>query len=295
MHADTAAVYAVADAAVSGVPDIAVLDAVDHHDLRIDLRRGAAFGDAINVVTIVPAELAAAQRDYPIVLRRDPFGKDARGAGSEAGSGPAHPAQMPAQMALQMVALLGLDRDENLFLEGAPDDMRWPDRHIPLVLQRGPFLIGRSDRDLAGDAVSPPRVHIDLGHPAIGADGGGEPVFLPQGGHSPYLDHIIRVLGLIDEAPTATAAMIDAFIAADLIEPLTLQIALDETICYDVPDCYGISATRLAGLDADALSRLNAAGVLGAAFMIAASLGNVAALIERKNRKRFARPATVCA
>ena len=194
-----------------------------------------------------------------------------------------------------MVALLGLDRDENLFLEGAPDDMRWPDRHIPLVLQRGPFLIGRSDRDLAGDAVSPPRVHIDLGHPAIGADGGGEPVFLPQGGHSPYLDHIIRVLGLIDEAPTATAAMIDAFIAADLIEPLTLQIALDETICYDVPDCYGISATRLAGLDADALSRLNAAGVLGAAFMIAASLGNVAALIERKNRKRFARPATVCA
>ena len=286
MHADTAAVYAVADAAVSGVPDIAVLDAVDHHDLRIDLRRGAAFGDAINVVTIVPAELAAAQRDYPIVLRRDPFGKDARGEGHEPGSGPAHP--------VQMVALLGLDRDENLFLEGAPDDMRWLDRHIPLVLQRGPFLIGRSDRDLAGDAVSPPRVHIDLGHPAIGADGG-EPVFLPQGGHSPYLDHIIRVLGLIDEAPTATAAMIDAFIAADLIEPLTLQIALDETICYDVPDCYGISATRLAGLDAAALSRLNAAGVLGAAFMIAASLGNVAALIERKNRKRFARPATVCA
>ena len=275
------------DAAVSRSSDIAVLDAVDHHDLRIDLRRGAAFGDAINVVTIVPAELAAAQRDYPIVLRRDPFGKDARGEGHEPGCGPAHP--------VQMVALLGLDRDENLFLEGAAGDWRWPDRHIPLVLQRGPFLIGRSDRDTPDDAPSTPRVHIDLGHPAIGGDGEGEPVFLPQGGHSPYLDHIIRVLGLIDEGPAATAAMIDAFIAADLIEPLTLQIALDDTMRYDVPDCYGISATRLARLDGAALSRLNAAGVLGAAFMIAASLGNVAALIERKNRKRFARPAAVCA
>ncbi|WP_163078876.1 SapC family protein, partial [Acinetobacter baumannii] len=59
----------------------------------------------------------------------------------------------------------------NLFLEGD----RWISGHIPLSLQRGPFLIG-----LTADGAAPV-IQIDLDDPRVGA-ADGEPLFLPHGG-----------------------------------------------------------------------------------------------------------------
>ena len=51
---------------------------------------------------------------------------------------------------------------------------------------------------LTQDAV----MHVDLDHPRVTA-GAGEPVFLPQGGNTPYLDHIAGVLrGIHEEVPS---------------------------------------------------------------------------------------------
>ena len=70
-----------------------LLNNVDHADLRVIAGHGATFGDAINQALILPTEFEAAQREYPILIRKD----DAGG--------------------YQAVVLLGLDRDENLFLD----------------------------------------------------------------------------------------------------------------------------------------------------------------------------------
>lgn len=236
-----------------------LLNNVDHHDLRVVLGHGAAFGDAINQSLIFPTEFEAAQRDYPILFRKDSEGR------------------------FQAVVILGLDRDENLFL----DEARWPDRYIPAVQQRGPFLIGFREREEGGERLREPMIHVDLDHPRIG-HGEGEPVFLPQGGHSPYLDHVTRVLRTIHDGLEMIEPMFAAFEEEGLIEPLLLQISLDETTRYDLPDFYTIGAERLAQLDGAALERLHRAGYLRMAFMVAASLANVSQLIERKNRKRAA-------
>lgn len=269
---------------------MAVLDAVAHHDLRVTIGHGAAFGDAVNEVPVFSTEIAEAQRDYPIVLRTDPDGR------------------------LRLVALLGFDRDENLFLEGGQGREQWQDRHIPLVLQRGPFLIGRPadrhankgadqsvdrDRERGGDRGNegpregeasggqPPILLVDLDHPRI-ADAQGEPVFLPHGGHSPYLLHVIGVLRRIHEGTEATPSMINSFVRAGLVEPLTLQVSLDATLRYDIPDCHVVSPALLAGATGETLASLNRAGSLASAFLIAHSLANVGKLIARKNRKRLA-------
>src|SRR3712207_1319900 len=71
-----------------------LLNNVDHHDIKVMPRYGAAFGDAVNQTLVFPTEFEELQREYPIFFRAD-----------DAGS-------------LQPVVLLGLDRDENLFLEG---------------------------------------------------------------------------------------------------------------------------------------------------------------------------------
>ncbi|HWU95850.1 MAG TPA: SapC family protein, partial [Sphingomonas sp.] len=47
------------------------LDNVAHADLRVALRHGAAYGDAVNQTLVFPTEFAEAQREFPILFRRD--------------------------------------------------------------------------------------------------------------------------------------------------------------------------------------------------------------------------------
>lgn len=240
-----------------------LLDSITQADLRVAIGYAADFGDAVNECVVFPGEIDDVQRDYPILFRRDDEG------------------------AFYAVALLGLDRDENLFL----DAIGWQARHIPVLHQRGPFLIGLVDREIDGQMRREPMLHVDLDHPRITTapqSPHAQAVFLPHGGASPYLDHIVRVLRVIHDGHQQRDAMFAAFQQADLIEPVTLEIALDAHTRYDVPGCFTIGTDRLARLDATALHALNQSGYLRHAFLIASSLGNVARLIELKNRKRRA-------
>jgi hypothetical protein len=224
------------------------LDNVAHADLRVALRHGAAHGDAVNQALLFPTEFAEAQRDFPILFRRD------------------------ATEGLQAVALLGLDRDENLFLDGD----RWISRHIPLSLQRGPFLIGLSAEGGA------PVIQIDLDDPRVNAPDG-EPLFLPHGGQSRYLDHVGKLLAAIHVGMSDAPAIYASFDALGLIQPVALELMLDDERRYVIHDHEVLSAEKLAALGPDALGQLNRAGHLATAFLLAASLGNMARLIERKN------------
>jgi hypothetical protein len=230
------------------MPRPVALDNVAHADLRVARRHGAAHGDAVNQALLFPTEFAEAQREFPILFRRDP------------------------QEGLQAVALLGLDRDENLFLDGD----RWISRHIPLILQRGPFLIG-----LAEDGAAP-TIQIDLDDPRVGA-ADGEPLFLPHGGQTRYLDHIGKMLAAIHVGMGDAAPLYAAFDALGLIQPVALELMLDDERRYVIHDHEVLSAEKLAALGPDALDQLNRAGHLGTAFLLAASLGNMARLIERKS------------
>jgi len=232
-----------------------LLDSITHADLRVAIGYAARFGDAVNECAVFPNEFDDLQREYPILFRKDAAG------------------------AYYAVALLGLDRDENLFLDAAG----WHARHVPALRQRGPFLIGTGERG----GRQEPMIYVDLESPRVGAPDG-QAVFLPHGGQAPYLDHIVRVLQVIHDGQHQRDAMFAAFVAADLIAPVALDIALDETTRYTVPGCYTIATDRLAQCDGATLATLNRSGFLRHAFLVASSLGNVARLIDLKNRRRRA-------
>ena len=234
-----------------------LLNNVDHQDLRVITRHGPEYGDGINQVLIFPTEFEDIQREYPILFRKDANGE------------------------YQSVALLGLDRDENLFLDGE----RWQASYVPAVRRRGPFMIGLQEREEGGQARREPMIHVDLDHPRI-SRAEGEPLFLPHGGNSPYLEQVAAVLRLIHQGLEVSAPMFAAFEALALIRPVSIEIEVDDTGKYVLPDFLTIDEARLATLDGPALERLHKGGFLRAAFLAAASLGNVARLIERKNRRR---------
>jgi hypothetical protein len=238
-----------------------LLNNVDHHDLRVVTRRSAEFGDNINQVLIFPTEFAEIQREYPILLRKDASG------------------------GCQPVALLGLDKDENLFL----DQSGWQARYIPAVQERGPFMIGfREQGEAGGERRSEPMILVDLDHPRVSRTEG-QPLFLPHGGNSPYLERIAGVLRAIHQGVEVSKPMFAAFEEMGLIEPVAIEIKLSDTEQYTLPNYHTISEDRLLGLDGTRLERLNKAGMLRAAYYILASLGNVSRLIELKNRKRATR------
>lgn len=233
--------------------DIVLLNNVAHHDLKIVPE--AALAPPANQGIVFPNEFEAIQRDYPILLRMG--GGDAPHA----------------------VALMGLDRDENLYRDGGG----WQARYIPAHQQLGPFRIGMTPSE--GDGAAEPMLYCDLDHPAVGRTQG-QPLFREHGGNAPYLDHMIGVLRTIHVGRELVAPFFAALAEHDLIEPVTLRINLDETTRYDVPDAHTVSSERLAALDGAALEALNRAGVLRPAIMVAASLANVARLIELKNARR---------
>ncbi len=121
-----------------------LLDNVTHKDLRVRTGFSAEFGDNVNQVLVFPTEFVFIQREYPIFFRRDEKG------------------------AFQAVALLGLDKGENLFLA----DPRWNARYVPAAQQRGPFLIGLHRGEDNDEQNREPMIHVDLDNPRISFEKG---------------------------------------------------------------------------------------------------------------------------
>lgn len=219
------------------------------------VRHGPEFGDNINQALVFPTEFEVLQREYPILFRKD------------------------AEDEFQAVVLLGLDRDENLFLENGD----WQARYVPAVQRRGPFSIALQDNP----EQPGPMIHVDLEHPRISRTEG-EPLFLPHGGNAPYLEQVTDLLRTIYLGIKASRPMFAAFEEAGLIEPVQIEIKLSDVEQYDLPQYHAIAEERLTALDGSALERLHRQGFLRLAFQAVASLGNISRLIDLKNRKRMA-------
>ena len=240
-----------------------LLNNIDHPDLKVVPGQGEEFGDSVNQTVVFPTEFEEVQREYPILFRGDANGK------------------------FQAVALLGLDKNENLFL--SPDG--WRARHVPVIHQRGPFMIGFQERKTDGNVRREPVIYVDLEDPRVGT-AKGQPLFLAHGGNAPYLQHVSQVLRAIDVGLGLVDPMFEAFEEAELIEPASMDVALDQHTVYQVPDIYSINAERLATLDGPALEKLNRSGFLRHAYLVLASLPNVNRIIEMKaSRRELARQA----
>ncbi|MCR5871326.1 MULTISPECIES: SapC family protein [unclassified Sphingomonas] len=232
--------------------DHAVLTPEDHRDLRIRRERDAAYGDAVMSCITTPDEFRRVQAHYPILFRRD--------------------VERDAFMAL---AMFGFQDGENLFL----NDGHWDADYVPLTIDIQPFLIGGP---ASGDG--PKQVHVDLASPRIAGDEGVR-VFDDTGRPTPYLETIAEQLGALDAGWQGSADFFAALRRHDLLEPLTLEITLDDGSTNSLVGFHAVNEDRLRALDGDALGDLHRDGHLMPLFMAVASIGNFTALIARKNRR----------
>jgi hypothetical protein len=226
-----------------------LLDNSTHRNLRVSQRYSAQFGDSVATVVTYPTEFVHLQREYPILFRKD----------AKTGE-------------FLSVALLGFNKEENLFLDGD----RWEAWYVPGVIARGPFLIGFQDRE--------PVVLVDMDDPRVG-DAQGAAVF-DEHGETSYLKHVASILNGLHAGIAASKPMFEAFTALDLIEPVKLEIQITESEKYSLLGLFTINEQKLAALEGESLLRLNQAGFLHYAFFVLASLSNVKKLIDLKLKRR---------
>lgn len=227
-----------------------LLNNIEHKDLRVVTRRGARYGDAVMAAVTFPAEFRNVQAYYPIVFQKQP-----------AGTG------------FQALALFGWKEGENLFLDGD----RWDAAYVPLAIERQPFMIGFDG--------SEPVIHLDAQSPRLSTTEG-EPIFLPHGGTTEYLQRVNSMLQALHEGLQAMPAFVEALTTRQLLEPFTLDIEHADGSLHRWAGFYTVHEERLRQLDGAALESLHRAGFLEPIYMVLASMSRLRDLIDRAERRR---------
>ena len=204
-----------------------MLNNVAHADVKINLTRSPELGDDVMFCMTYPFEFRLALSHYPILVYRDKENKNA----------------FP-------IALFGFEEGENLFL----DAQGWNARYIPIMVQRQPFSIGF--QQMKGSTEKQQVITFNPSHPRVNKDLG-EPVFNEEGGFTPYLEQVIKMLESIDTGHQQNQVFIDALDKYDLLEESTISITLKDGSNYELVGFSTIADDKFEALSAEALKDLN--------------------------------------
>ncbi|RZJ13717.1 MAG: peptidase [Rubrivivax sp.] len=233
----------------------ALLDNVSHRHLRVHTQRSAALGDARQSVLALPAEFRQLQAHFPIVFQL-----------------------VEGDAGFQPVALFGLEEGQNLFLTSTGG---WDAPALPMALQRDPFMIGRG----ADDTL---QLHIDLDSPRLVKPEEGEmgtALFLPHGGFSDYLDHVVQLMEHLHAQAQHLPVFIDALTRHQLLEPFVIDIETPGGEQARLSGLFTINEERLTALPGAALEALARDGHLLPIYMQIASLAQLPVLVEKAGRR----------
>lgn len=227
----------------------ALLDNISHQALRLDPVPSRALGDDLPVVPTVPAEFRLLQACFPIVFQA-----------------------CTGELPFQPVALMSLSGAGNLFL----GPQGWEAPHMPWALERQPLMVGRDATQWV--------VHIDLDSPRL-SEHTGEPLFLPQGGLSPLLEHRVSVLQALHEGLQTLPAFIATLLQHELLEPMALDIPQAGGGTRRIGGFHVVHEERLDALPGAVVAELHERGYWLPLAMAVASLSRFGELVQREQRR----------
>jgi hypothetical protein len=231
-----------------------VLNNVDHKNLKVDTRPEANL--SVNRSLIYATEIGELHKEFPLVFYKHPDGQT------------------------QLHAILGLTKDENLFI----GDNGWTTRFVPALLARGPFSLGYKKAKQENNEPQDPVICIDMEDPRVNTEQG-EDVFLQFGGEAPYLNYVKKALQTIDSGMQFDKTLYTLVESMDLLEPVSINIKLSNVEEVNFSDYYTVNQEKLSKLSGDDLAKLSQFGVLSLLYFVLSSMGNFQTLIELKNAK----------
>ncbi len=223
---------------------LVALDRNEHAGLRLRQEQDFRFAADANAIVLAVAEFQAAAQSYPILFTT--------------GERP-----MP-------VALVGLKRNQNLFLDAAG---KWrAGAYVPAYLRRYPFILvapqGNAEHKLL--AVDPTADRFGDAGAALFEDG--KPTQVTE--------DALKLAGALDEQFQQTNAFAAALRERDLLVPTRATVSLKNGERIDFTDFQVIDGGRFDKLDDATVLDWRKRGWLAAAYAHLYSAGRWAALID---------------
>jgi len=234
-----------------------------HKNLVLNPAKAEAHGANLRLIPAVVPEFTNLAVQYPIVLTKN----------EETGE-------------FTFAAMLGFDQEENLFWE----NNQWQGIYLPLQVQRQPFFLGKaSERASKGDAQDYV-VCIDTNSPMISkqsveSDPQLQKVYTDSGAESEYFQQSKQCLSHLLQGELDNAKLLDLLKQFDLLQPLSLEVTFVNEQRMRLNGLYTINQDKLAALTNEHVITLHKSALLQPIYTMIASLGQVYALIERKNEK----------
>ncbi len=218
-----------------------------HRKLKIRPVPSFAYARTVNSVPLTGNEFAAAARTLPIVFIND------------------------AKQQPNPIALLGLRRDENLFVEA---DGNWSGGYIPAFIRRYPFVLIEKP---GSDTMT---VGIDEAFPGFNADEG-ESIFAEDGSEGASLKRAMEFLNAYQTDARRTQDFLAQLKRLDLLIPRAINVQLKDGTKFSVDGFSVVDEARLVKLDEKEAGALLRSGYLGWIYMHLLSMANVADLSSR--------------
>jgi hypothetical protein len=216
-----------------------------HKQLYMEPVPGYAFAAETNSVYMAAVEFPRAAGEYPIVFGRDPQGN------------------------IFPVALLGLKRNENLFVRNG----KWDARYIPAYARRYPFILATP-----GAEVRQFTVCIDEAYPGFNTAKEGQALFDAKGKESKVLEQAINFLKEYQSHVELTARFCKNLAELDVLEPVQANISMKSGQKYAIGGFQAVSRKKLKAVPPKKLVDLIKSDQMELIYCHLISLGNITAL-----------------
>jgi hypothetical protein len=225
---------------------------------RIITRHGEEYGDKVHVAEVVPTEFFHLSAFYPVLFAGSP---DARG--------------------YNLVAVLGMEPGENLFLEGN----NWDAGYIPLSIRRQPFLLqSQTIKEEDGTTATVPILAIDMDSPRVSKTDG-EAMFTEEGEATEWFKAMNNRMAQLLRGSELGREFIRKLDVMELIEPLQMAVRLGDGSARRFEGLHTISETRLRELSEQDVLELHKLGYLDYIYSMRVSVAQFGALAKRKSAR----------
>ncbi|MBU3021268.1 SapC family protein [Aestuariibacter sp. A3R04] len=221
-----------------------------HQGLKINHTQFDIPENHVNAVTVVANELSVIVHNYPVFIAVHPESGD-----------------------YQLMALLGFDKGENLYLH----EGNWRCNVIPIDVLRKPF------QAYIPDPSKPDKGHIalDVNHPLVSTEVG-EPIYDKNGDATSYFQRIEGFFNQLVSDSRATSALLKKAADMALLEQFSLELTLPNKQTVALKGLYGFDKKKVDALSKDDLETCHRSGLLQICHLVLSSSSHLQTLMTWK-------------
>ncbi|TYK67227.1 SapC family protein [Colwellia echini] len=230
---------------------IEMLNPAKHSKLRVNTKSYNCEQNHVNAASVIINELSTVVHEYPIFITKNNNTGD-----------------------FQLTAILGFSNGENLYLKGDS----WQATYLPIDVLRRPFQLIRPDENSTAEG----HIAVDMSSTQL-QDKKGEMLFDDSGKPTAYLQRIQKMFSELLNGSEQTRTLLAKADEFGLIEPVTINIDLNDKESTSLNGLYAIKQKAVTELKGSALEECHNAGILQVCHLLLSSGIHFDKLIKWKN------------